>query len=95
MLPKAWCGGTLALPVIDKTFINDVVGKDSRLLGAINAAANFEVDLTIVRMFVKVVFIDEFLREFSEIDADIFGAVQWSLEVEVSDIEGGVFFALA
>ena len=46
-------------------------------------------------MFVKVVCIDKFLRNIGEIDADIFGAVQWILEVTFADVKGDVFGALA
>ena len=46
-------------------------------------------------MFVKVVFINEFLRNVADIDADIFRAFQWSLEVKVADVKGDVFGALA
>ena len=42
----------------------------------------------------KVVSIDELLRNVAEIDADIFGVFQWSLEVKVADIKGEVFGAL-
>ena len=46
-------------------------------------------------MFVKVVFIDELLRNFAEIDADIFEAVQWILEVKVLDVKGEILGDLA
>ena len=91
MLPKDWCGGTLVVTVLGRTFFKESFGKDSRLWEAINATANFEVDPTILHMVVKVIFIDEFLRNVAEIDADISKAVQWSLEVEVADVEGDIF----
>ena len=46
-------------------------------------------------MFVKVVFIDELLRNFAEIDAEIFEAVQWILEVKVLDVRGELLGDLA
>ena len=58
---------------------------------AINAAGNFEVDPTTTHVFVKFVFINEFLSNAAGIDADIFGAVQLSLEVEVVDVQCDVF----
>ena len=95
MLPKDWCGGTLVVTVLGRTFFKESFGKDSRLWEAINATANFEVDPTILHMVVKVIFIDEFLRNVAEIDADISEAVQWSLEVEVADDERDILGALA
>ena len=43
----------------------------------------------------KVVFMDKFLRNVSDIDAEIFGAVQWSLEVKVTNDKSDIFGALA
>ena len=56
---------------------------------------SFEVDPAISHIFLKVLFIGEFLRNVSEIDADIFRAVQWSLEIKVSGVKGELFCALA
>ena len=56
---------------------------------------NFEVDPTITHVFVKGVLINELLRDVAEIDAEILGAVQWSLKVEVSDVEDEAIGSLA
>ena len=45
-------------------------------------------------MFVKGLFIEELLSNVADIDADILGVVQWSLEVKVSDLKGVSFGAL-
>ena len=56
---------------------------------------NFKVDPAIAHVFVKVVFVDELLRNVTDIDPEIFGAVQWILEVKVADVKGDVFVSLA
>ena len=61
----------------------------------IDNTTNLEVDPAVAHVFVKVVFIYEFLWNVADIDADIFGAVQWSLEVNVSGVKGDVFGSLA
>ena len=67
-----------------EAFPNDVVDKDSRLWEAIHSTAIFEVDPTIMHMFEKVVFVDDFLRDVAEFHTDKLGAVRWSLEAEVA-----------
>ena len=62
---------------------------------AIYTMDNFKVDPAIAHVFVKVVFVDELLRNVTDIDPEIFGTVQWSLEVKVADVKGDVFGSLA
>ena len=54
---------------------------------AVDTTENFEVDPFVTHVFVSIVFIAKFLRDVAEIDADIFGEFQWSLEVKVSDFK--------
>ena len=77
-----------------EAFPNDVVDKDSRLGESIHATTNFEVDPTIMHMFEKVVFVDDFLRDVAEFYADKLGSVRWSLEAEVADVEGCILGSL-
>ena len=60
----------------------------------IDTTENFEVDPAISHVFRNFVFINEFSRNVSEIDADIFGSFQWSLEVKAADFKGELFGAL-
>ena len=48
-----------------------------------------------MHVLMKVILINELLRNLAEIDADIFGVVQWSSGVEFSDVKGDLFCALA
>ena len=93
--PKAWCGETLVLTMFDKMFLKEVYGKYFRLWESINDTANFEVDPTITHVFVKVLFINKFLRNVSDIDVDILGAFQRSLEVDVDNVGDDVIGVLA
>jgi hypothetical protein len=50
---------------------------------AITTPANFEVDPAIAVTTSEVVFLDEFLRDVSKLDADIFGLGHGSVEIEI------------
>ncbi len=55
---------------------------------AVIALANFKVDPAIAVPTWKVVFLDEFVWDIGELDANVFGIWHWSVEIEVFYIDG-------
>ena len=55
---------------------------------AITTLANFEVAPAIAVMTSEVVFLDEFIRDVGELDADIFGLGHGSVEIEILQVNG-------
>ena len=67
----------------------ELVREHAELGKAINAAPNFELDPAVAAVFEEVVFLCEFFGDVAEFDSDVFGAVEWGVEVEVPDVERG------
>ena len=63
---------------------------------SIYAIAHFKVDPAIgMDIVMEVVFLCEFCWNVAQFDVDVFGPAKRGLEVEVSDVEGDKFGALA
>ncbi len=62
---------------------------------AITALANFKVDPAIAVPTWKVVFLDEFLWDIGELDANVFGIWRWSVEIEVFYVNGAELCSLS
>ena len=76
-----------------RPFLKELVGKDSGLQKSINDATNFKVDPAILDAVGEVVFCDEFFGDIRETDANVFGTVERSTEIEVADVKGDEFGA--
>ena len=80
-------GSSLVIAGFIEALREEVVGKFYGMCKAVDAFANIEVDPTIARFFSKAIFLDEFERDVGEVEADIFKAVEWGVEVEVADVK--------
>ncbi len=74
-----------------KALGKEVVGEFACLLETVDALCNFKVDPAVMCEGGEVVFIDEFLRDDSELNADILGAIEWCAKIKVGDIKAGKF----
>ncbi len=88
VVPKAWGGIGLVISLSKKAGLEEIVGKNAGLGETITALANLEVDSPITIATLKVVFLDEFLWNISNFNADVFGVWHWSIEVEVLEVNG-------
>ncbi len=88
MAPEAWGGFGLVISLSKTVGSEEIVGKNAGLGKAITALANLEVDLPITITTLKVVFLNEFCRNVSNFNADIFEVWNWSIEVEVFEVNG-------
>ena len=64
-----------------------VVAELARLRKPIATFIDFEVHPTVMNMIVKVILVDEFLRNVAKFDVDVFRSMKRSFEVEVGDVE--------
>ena len=74
--PQSRCGSGFVVTVLLKTCFEEVVGKLAGLWQSINSTKDGKVNLSVAGEVVEVIFLDEFLRDVSELDPDIFGAVE-------------------
>ena len=93
MSPETWSGGGMIVASGVQTLFEETVGKDSGLGQTINAATNFKVDPAVADALGEVIFCDEFFGNVGEADADVFGTIERSAEIEVTDVEGDEFGA--
>jgi hypothetical protein len=68
--------------------LEEIVGKNAGLGKAMTALANLKVDPPITITTLKVVLFNEFHRDVSSFNADLFGVWHWSIEVEVLEVDG-------
>ena len=90
MAPEAWGGLGLVISFSKKAGLEEIVGKKASLGQAITALANLEVDPTVTIATLKVVLLNEFHRNVSNFNADIFRVRHWSIEVEILEVDGAV-----
>ena len=61
----------------------------------VNAITKFKVDPAVeVDVVKEIVFVDEFLRDVGQHDADVLWSVEWGLKVKVFDVKGDKLRAL-
>jgi hypothetical protein len=86
--PEAWGGFGLVISFGKKVGSEDIIGKNASLGQAIIALANLEVDPPIMIATLKVVFLNEFCRNVSNLNADIFTVQHQSIKVEALEVDG-------
>jgi hypothetical protein len=86
--PEAWGGVDLVISLSKKAGSEEIVGENAGLGKAITALANLKVDLPVKIVTLKIVFLNEFRRNVSNFNADVFGFWHWSIEVEVLKVDG-------
>ena len=84
--PETWSGGGMIVASGVQTLFEETVSEDSGLGQTINAATNFEINPAVVCECEKIIFVDELVRNIGELNADVFGNIERSCEVEVFDI---------
>jgi hypothetical protein len=88
VVPEAWGGVCLIISLSKKAGLKEIVGKNASLGKAITALANLEVDLPVMIGTLQIVFFNEFCRNVSNFNADVFGVWHWSVKVEVLEVNG-------
>ena len=84
--PEAGREVALIVPMELEPFKEQVVGKFSGLFESVDSFVDFEIYPSSVCVMCEIVLVDEFLRDVTEFDPDIFSAVKWRAEVEVGDV---------
>jgi hypothetical protein len=85
---EAWGGFGLVISFGKKAGLEEIVGKNASLGQALTALANLEVDPPVMIATLKVVLLNEFRRNVSNFNADIFGVRHKSNKVEVFEVNG-------
>ncbi len=85
--PEAWGGFGLVISLGKKAGLEEIVGKNAGLGKAITALASLEVDQFVTIVTLKVVLLNEFRRNVSNFNADVFGVWYLSIEVEVLEVD--------
>ena len=91
MSPESGSCGALVVPMRCETFSEEIVREFTCLFEAVHSISDFKVDPPIVYLFSQVVFVDEFLWNDRDLDADIFRPIEWHPQVEVFDVKAGEF----
>ena len=84
--PETWSGGGMIVASGVQTLFEETVSEDSGLGQAINAATNFEINPAVVSEGEQIIFVNELVRNIGELDADVFGMIERSCEIEGFDI---------
>ncbi len=85
--PEAQGGFSFVISLSKNAGLEEVVGKDASLGKTITTLTNFEVNPTVALGTFKFVFLNEFCRNVSNFNADIFRVRHW-IEVEVLEVNG-------
>jgi len=93
--PETRGGFNFIIAFSEKAGSEEIVGKDAGLGKAIAAAANFEVDPAIAVCTCKLVFLNEFIWDVGDFNADIFRIGHWGVKVEVLEVDGAEAHAFA
>ncbi len=88
VMPEAWGGFGLVISLSKKAGLEEIIGKNVGLGKAKIALANLEVDPPITIVTLKVVLLNEFCQNVSIFTVDVFGVWNWSIEVEVIEVDG-------
>jgi hypothetical protein len=88
VVPEAWGGVGLVISLSKKAGLEEIVGKNAGLGQAITALVNLKVYPPIMIATLKIVFFNEFFRNVSNFNLDVFGVWHWSIEVEVLEVNG-------
>jgi hypothetical protein len=93
--PETRGGFNFIIAFSEKAGSEEIVGEDAGLGKAIAAAANFEVDPAIAVCTCKLVFLNEFIWDVCDFNADIFRIGHWGVKVEVLEVDGAEARAFA
>ncbi len=74
MVPEAWGGFGLVISFSKKAGLEEIIGENAGLGKAITALENLKVDPPITIVTLKVVLFNEFCRNVSDFNADVFGS---------------------
>jgi hypothetical protein len=88
VVPEAGGGVGLVISLSQKAGLEEIVGKNAGLEEAITALLNLEVDPPVTIMTLKIVFFNEFHRNVSNYNGDVFAIWHWSIKEEVLEVDG-------
>jgi hypothetical protein len=86
--PETWGKVGLVISLSKKAGSEEILGKNPGLGKAITALENLEVDPPITIATLKIVFFNEFCRNVSNFNAEVFRVWHWSIEVEALEVNG-------
>ncbi len=86
--PETGGGGCLVVVKFGKAVLEEVVGKDACLGETVHATAHFKVDPGVTGKLIELVLANEFLGDFSKLDADLLWPVEQGVELEVLEVHG-------
>ena len=64
-----------------------VIGQLAGLFKAIDTFGDFKVDIVFTFKVMEAIFQDEFMRNVGELNAGVFGSVQWGSKVKVGNVK--------
>jgi hypothetical protein len=85
-VPEAWGRVGLVISLSKKAGSEEIVGKNASLGKAITALANLKVDPPVTITILKIEFFNEFCRNVSNFNVDVFRVWHWSIKVEVLEV---------
>ncbi len=86
--PKSQHGSSFVEALSNEARLEKVIGKDASLGKSVTALENFKVDPAILVSGQEIVFLDELIQDFRELDANIFRIRHRSVHIEVLEING-------
>ncbi len=86
--PETWYGSSFVEAFGNKAGSKEIISKDTSLGKTVAALANFKVDPAIAVSTKEVVFLDEFVGDVGELDANIFWFWHRSVQIEVLEVNG-------
>ena len=78
-----------------EAFGQEIIGKFAGLFEPIHAFDDLVVDPAVVGKLHEVVFVNDFLGDDGELDADILWSIEWRVEVEIFQFHGAEACALS
>jgi hypothetical protein len=88
VVPKSRRGSSFVEALSNEVQSEKDIGKDASLGMSVTALANFKVDPAVLVSAGEIVFLDELIRNFRELNANIFGIGYRSNAIEVLEIDG-------
>jgi hypothetical protein len=69
--------------------LEEFVGKDACLGESVHATVHLKVDPGVAGKLIELVFMNEFLGDIHKLDVGVLWPVEWSVEIEVLEGNGG------
>jgi hypothetical protein len=92
VLPKVWCGCTLAITLFSKSFFQELLGNNAGLGQAIHSLPDLAVDKAVGRGDCsKLVMFDDIVRHVGQFQTYVLVLHHWGVKVKIFDIHHHTF----